>query len=263
MPWDMNNVPNPAKNKPAKMQKACIAAANAALERGDSEEEAMQACLGAMNNIEASLELRGSLEVTASDDGSVLYFENAVLCRAERNANMDIIDEAGVQEIAAALALQPINVEHKTGMICGSFTGGAADGLAVKAKGILWPSHYPREVNEVRAGNMFLSVEASAKTATCTHCGEQFQHSSEYCEHLSAPMSERREKGYGRHLSGLSAKGGAITRRPAGTMAQFDRQAMYMVASLQADDDDLELVATLDEILRKYGFRILEVDREP
>lgn len=259
MPWDMNSVPPPAKTKPPKLQRACVLAANAALERGDSEEEAIHACLGAMQNIEASLEMRGALTVQASEDGSVLYFENAVLCRAERNANMDILDEQGVAEIAASLALQPINVEHQMGKVCGSFTEGVPEGLAVKTKGVLWPTHYPEEVNDVRSGRMFLSVEARARSAVCSSCGGEFLAVADYCEHLSAPIAERRRLGYGRKLSGMSSRGAAITKRPAGSFTQFDSQAMHMIASLQADDEDLALVQKLDLVLRRYGFRVLEV----
>lgn len=51
MPWTINNPPPPAKNWSAKKKRACVSAANAALKRGDSEEDAIYACIGAANNV--------------------------------------------------------------------------------------------------------------------------------------------------------------------------------------------------------------------
>ena len=48
MPWSMTNLPDVAKNKPEKQQEAFIAAANNALSRGLTEEEAIFAGIGAM-----------------------------------------------------------------------------------------------------------------------------------------------------------------------------------------------------------------------
>lgn len=51
MPWTVSNPPPPAKNWPEKKKRACVSAANAALERGDSEEDAIFACIGAAENV--------------------------------------------------------------------------------------------------------------------------------------------------------------------------------------------------------------------
>lgn len=49
MPWSYpRNVPSVAKNKPARQQRACVKAANAALKAGKSDREAIFACIGAM-----------------------------------------------------------------------------------------------------------------------------------------------------------------------------------------------------------------------
>lgn len=51
MPWSLpDNVPSVVKNKPVEQQRACIFAANSALERGSSEEEAIFACISAAKN---------------------------------------------------------------------------------------------------------------------------------------------------------------------------------------------------------------------
>lgn len=48
MPWSLTNLPDVAKNKPEKQKEAFIAAANNALSRGLTEEEAIFAGIGAM-----------------------------------------------------------------------------------------------------------------------------------------------------------------------------------------------------------------------
>ena len=58
MPWSMQNPPRPAKNWPDDRKRACVLAANAALRAGKSDEEAIQACLGAAKNVEKSTQQR-------------------------------------------------------------------------------------------------------------------------------------------------------------------------------------------------------------
>lgn len=76
MPWTIQNPPPPAKNWPAKKKRACVSAANAALRRGDNEEDAIYACIGAAENVkqyEAEMEDEYERLVTeAREDMTVL-----------------------------------------------------------------------------------------------------------------------------------------------------------------------------------------------
>lgn len=56
MPYSMQNLPDVAKNKPEEQQRVCVLAANKALGRGASEEEAIFACVGAMKAVSAQTE---------------------------------------------------------------------------------------------------------------------------------------------------------------------------------------------------------------
>ena len=66
-------------------------------------------------------------------------------------------------------------------------------------------------------------------------CATEFESAADYCEHLS----NRRKNGAVRHLSGLKARGGAITRKPAGTNTRFDPNHIYVVAAHQ-DESAME-----------------------
>lgn len=54
MPWTVKNPPGPAKNWPEGKKRACVLAANAALRAGKSDKEAIQACIGAANNVDSN-----------------------------------------------------------------------------------------------------------------------------------------------------------------------------------------------------------------
>lgn len=54
MPWTLANPPDAVKNKPKHVIEACVLAANSALAKGLTEEEAIFACLGATKRTEAS-----------------------------------------------------------------------------------------------------------------------------------------------------------------------------------------------------------------
>lgn len=47
MPWTVNDPPPPAKKWPTAQKRRCVAAANAALKDGKTDEEAVRACIGA------------------------------------------------------------------------------------------------------------------------------------------------------------------------------------------------------------------------
>jgi hypothetical protein len=51
VPWTADNPPSVAKNKSQAERVACVKAANAALADGKSDEDAIFACIGAMNNV--------------------------------------------------------------------------------------------------------------------------------------------------------------------------------------------------------------------
>jgi uncharacterized protein YdaT len=48
VPWTIDDPPAVAKNKSRRERRACVAAANAAIDRGEGDEAAIHACLGAM-----------------------------------------------------------------------------------------------------------------------------------------------------------------------------------------------------------------------
>ena len=54
MPWTVDNPPSSVKNKPKHVIQACVLAANSALAKGQTEEEAIFACLGAAKRTEGS-----------------------------------------------------------------------------------------------------------------------------------------------------------------------------------------------------------------
>jgi hypothetical protein len=53
VPWTADHPPGVAKNTSQAERAACVKAANAALEDGKSDEDAIFACIGAMNNVKA------------------------------------------------------------------------------------------------------------------------------------------------------------------------------------------------------------------
>lgn len=55
MPWTLDNPPDAVKNKPKHVIEACVLAANSALAKGLTEEEAIFACLAAAKRVEGSI----------------------------------------------------------------------------------------------------------------------------------------------------------------------------------------------------------------
>jgi len=72
MPWTVDDPPNPAIDKSKPKRRACVSAANEALERGDSESEAIQACIGAMNNATSTKDVNVS---KSSDELQIVWGE--------------------------------------------------------------------------------------------------------------------------------------------------------------------------------------------
>jgi len=174
-----------------------------------------------------------TFELQASEEGDILIFRNAVLAAAEENANHDVITREGIGELAATIAGRPIDDEHELDKLVGAFTAGRplelGDDLFLSVDGFVWADRWPAEAQMVRDGKKKLSIEASAKGATCSKCGGDFISSRDYCEHIFSRKAKERF-GAKRTLYGLKAKGGAITLSPAASTAGFGKE-IYMVAS--------------------------------
>jgi hypothetical protein len=69
VPWTADHPPSAAKNKSQAERAACVKAANAALADGKSDEDAIFACIGAMNNVAKSdLGADPALTIRKQDD---------------------------------------------------------------------------------------------------------------------------------------------------------------------------------------------------
>lgn len=189
--------------------------------------------------------------LSAEESGDVLRFRNAILAVAEVNKNRDEIDEEGIREIAASLPGRPIDDDHDYNRNVGVFTAaravpvtlGSTETWGVSTDGLIWADRWPRVAEDVQTGKGKLSIEAGAKKAICSICGGEFSSTLEYCPHLL----HRAATGAVRRLKGLRAKGGAVTRNPAGTGCEFDTTAVYFVASHQEDAME-EIEETIDVV---------------
>ena len=189
-------------------------------------------------------ELERSLLVQAgvSDtEGELLVFRDAVLARAEVNRNRDQITAAGIDELAASIALMPVDSEHIERKVIGIFTAGRSLDSALMVDGFIYAKRFPEEASGILDGSKKLSIEAEVAVATCSICGGTFKRRSEYCDHLSDPFVS----GAVRQLSGLKAVGGGTTVTPAGTDTGFNRDKVVFMASELAENDDRPLHVTL------------------
>ncbi len=173
----------------------------------------------------------------ARPSGELLKFKNARLCPEGRNKNGDGVRLAGLHEMAASLALMPLDDEHDEQKVIGFFINPrVGDGLdeAGQARkylltdGLVYARRFPDEVADIRAGRKHLSVEAIGHQAECSVCEQVFTSAESYCDHLK----HRPDNGATRWLSGLRATGGGATAHPAGPGAGFDPNGFVMVASL-------------------------------
>lgn len=204
--------------------------------------------------------------VRASDGAaSMLMFKNAVLCRPEVNANRDQIDDAGIDALAATIGGWPIDVEHRIAENVGTFLAGRKGTSGeMLTDGVVWADRFPDVAQGIMDGSYGLSIEARAATAQCSVCQEVFVKASEYCDHLN----NRRASGAVRILGGLKARGGAVTKRPAGTNTKFDQGEIHIIASHGESNVDQEAAnrllrnkpkeiqvegASMEEILAKYN----------
>lgn len=164
----------------------------------------------------------------SGEEGDLLVFRNAVLARAEVNRNGDEITPQGIAELAASIAGKPIDVEHDRQKVCGFYTKGVpTEDRALAVDGVIFASRFREVADGVVAGTHLQSIEASARTATCSICNQTFSAATGYCEHLI----NRRKSGAQRKVEGLKADGGGIVRSPAATNPVFDRSALYFIAS--------------------------------
>jgi hypothetical protein len=165
--------------------------------------------------------------VLGSAPGRILRFKNAVYARVERNKNGDQISEQGAQELAATIALQPIDEEHNLSKLVGHFEEGRPEGATVLTDGIIYASRFPDIAKGLATGEYQFSLEATAKEAECSICHGIYASEKEYCEHLQ----NRNTFQASRILRGLKATGGAVTKRPAGTDTKADPEQMEFVAN--------------------------------
>lgn len=170
-------------------------------------------------------------KVIAARSGRLLRFRNAVLARAEVNRNNDELDEQGLAQLAASIALLPIDEEHKKTAIIGYYTDARANG-ALHTDGIIFADRFPHLAEGIVSGAYRLSIEAVAEQAECSVCGGVFRTEDEYCDHLR----NRHATGAVRKLRGLKAVGGAITKNPAGTNTTFDPNHIEILASFKMAD---------------------------
>jgi hypothetical protein len=175
-------------------------------------------------------------DLAASEkDPRFLVFKNAILARAEVNANHDEIFPEGIAELAGTIAGCPINDEHSDQFV-GAFTAGRPQDNALSVDGFIWAVRWPDLADAVKDGRKGLSIEASAEKIVCSKCGQEYdKETGKSCPHI---MSRRSKQIHGatRQLHGLTAMGGATTYTPAGTGAQFSNQ-IYMVASKEGTDN--------------------------
>ena len=189
------------------------------------------------------------IELTASEDGSILMFNNAILCHAEVNDNGDEILVEEIPNLVSTLAGKPIDLDHELTDIHGVFTEVREvvdNGLpAVAVDGIIWADRFGDSARDVKSGKMLLSVEADADNVSCSICSKVFLAPLEYCEHVIT----RKLNGTSRIFHNLKGAGGALTYRPADKQAKFDTGSIRMVASHQ--EADLMEVQRMDELKKK------------
>jgi len=180
------------------------------------------------------------ISLQASGQGDILVFKNAILCRAEVNKNLDEVLPDGIDELAVSIGGRPIDVEHDLSLNCGVFTAGRRTSEnALSVDGFIWADRFPQTADGMQTGTHYLSIEADADKAKCSICGGEYDSATDYCDHLS----NRRLTGAHRTMVGLKAKGGAVTKRPAGTDTAFDRSSLFFVAS----HEEKEKVTTMAE----------------
>jgi hypothetical protein len=166
--------------------------------------------------------------------GDVLLFKDVPLVTVEANKNRDIISEVNATEIADTTALKPISLEHKHGKMAGIFTEARYVAPHVLTSGLIYRKHLPDSVvTDMLEGKMFLSVEAAASKAECTHCGSTFSDQSDYCNHLKA---KKIYNSYRKFPESMWGTGGALVREPAGSKTSIASSSISVVAADSPDE---------------------------
>lgn len=168
-----------------------------------------------------------------TDKTEILKFSNAFLAREETNKNKDELTRGNLEDIAKTLPLRAIDFEHREHEIVGLFINaevkgnGSADG--VSTGGIIYARRRPDVAMGLMKGELSLSIEADADKALCSMCEETFTSKAEYCTHL-----ETRLQGSGavrRFPGAMVARGGAVTKSPAGTETSVPTESIVMIAN--------------------------------
>lgn len=168
------------------------------------------------------------MRMVGSERGRLLRFTDAVLARAETNRNRDEIDDGGITEVAASLPLLAIDIEHQPQDVIGFFTDARNAASALSTDGIIFADRFPQVADDIVSGRAMLSIEADAKLAICSVCGQSFGNEADYCQHLQNRLSGAAV----RRLRGLVAVGGGVTTNPAGTNTKFNQNRIVFMASL-------------------------------
>jgi len=209
-----------------------------------------------VNEVIASTELvLGSVHFEAdTDNPRFLRFHDAVLARAETNANLDELDNDGISELAATISATAIDIEHNDTKNIGFYTAGKNDDGVLKVDGVVWTDRCAKlgiDPNDIESGRYKLSIEAEASTAECSICHAVHTDAKSYCQHLKAKVLH----GAKRILRGLRAVGGAVTLSPAGSETSFNLSTIMFVASHQ---EEIETMASGDAKMNSLVARICE-----
>lgn len=167
------------------------------------------------------------------DKNEILKFSGAFLARQEVNKNGDKLSRKNLEDIARTLPLMPIDYEHREQEIVGLFIKGAVkgDGLGdgVATDGIVYARRRPDVALGLMDGTLELSIEADSESALCSVCNQVFKSQADYCSHLRTRLQG---SGAEREFPGeMWAKGGAVTKSPAGTGTGVPRESIVMIAS--------------------------------
>src|SRR5574341_1246415 len=108
----------------------------------------------------------GSIRFEAdADNPRFLRFHDAVLARAETNANRDNINDNGVSELAATISGTPIDHEHNPTQNIGFYTAGRNVDGVLHVDGVVWLDRCEAlgiDPTEIESGAYKLSIEATA-----------------------------------------------------------------------------------------------------
>lgn len=159
-----------------------------------------------------------------------LLFTEFILCHIGTNGNKDTFINEELIPAASTPQKKPIDWEHtinNVGVVYESQYIKHEDSPSksdlenkadyIKCEGAIWKFKFPRETREIlqrhEDGKLFFSMEVYFQEAECSVCGEKFQKTVDYCEHLINRFAAGSETH--RILHGLNFGGAAITKNPA------------------------------------------------